>query len=95
MKIFIALPMNNMTAQEYASTWEKSVSMVKAQNPGAEIAESYCEDFETGQAERLAKNMSLLAGCKKAYFGDGWKKVPACKLEYQAAETFGISTETL
>lgn len=90
MKVFISMPMGNMTTQEFAKAWSEAVDEVKIKVPGAEIVDSYCEDLEEDAAARIAKNMTLIAGCQKAYFADGWKKCPNCKLEKQAAETFGL-----
>ena len=91
---FISQPMKGLTSEQIKHTREKAVKYL--QDRGYEVLETYFgEDFEKSTAKNkallyLGESIKYMAEASIAYFCHGWKEARGCRVEWQAAQEYGV-----
>ena len=98
MKVFISQVMKDKTEQEILNDRNKIVAYAKEKYDDAHIVDSYFDDLEIAEHVNkplvyLAKSLELLAEADVALFAPGWDEARGCKIEHEAAITYGITVE--
>ena len=98
MKVFISQTMRNKTKQEILNERNRIIAYAKEKYDDVHIIDSYFCDFEIAEHVNrplffLAKSLQLLAEADVAMFAPGWDKARGCKIEHEAAVSYGIAIE--
>lgn len=100
MKAMLSQPMAGKTQEEIIATRERSISALK--DKGYEIVNTLFTDewYNKEKMEErgvvqiplcfLAKSLENMSLCHAAYFCKEWEKARGCKLEHDAAVTYGL-----
>lgn len=100
MKAMLSQPMAGKTEEEIIKTREKAIKTLK--NKGYEIVNTLFTDecySQEKMKERgviqiplcfLAKSLENMSLCHAAYFCKGWENARGCRLEHEAAVTYGL-----
>lgn len=92
-RVFISQPMKDKTAEEIKLERQQIIdAIVKKYGKDIEIIDSY---FEGAPADArplwfLGKSLELLSIADMVFFAPGWGNARGCKIEHEAAETYGI-----
>ncbi len=92
-RVFISQPMKDKTAEEIKQERQQIIdAIVKEYGKDIEIIDSY---FEGAPADArplwfLGKSLELLSIADMVFFAPGWGNARGCKIEHEAAETYGI-----
>lgn len=100
MKAMLSQPMAGKTEEEIIKTREKAIKTLK--NKGYEIVNTLFTDEWYSQEKMkergviqiplcfLAKSLENMSLCHAAYFCKGWENARGCRLEHEAAVTYGL-----
>lgn len=95
-KLFISQPMRGKTDEEILAEREKAIQSVKTilQDQEIEVIDSFFQEapHDANPLWYLAKSIELLSTADVAYFVKGWEDARGCKIEYQCAVEYGITT---
>lgn len=96
-KLFISQPKNGKTDEEILA--EREVAITKAKEllgEEVEVIDTFYTDFSSDAKplEYLARSITDLAKADVAYFAKGWDEKRGCKIEYECATQYGITTIT-
>lgn len=96
-KLFISQPMDGKTDEEILS--ERITAIAEAKElvgEEVEVIDTFYTDFSSDAKplEYLARSISDLANADVAYFAKGWDEKRGCKIEYECATQYGVSTIT-
>lgn len=92
-KLFISQPMKGKTNEEIEAERAKAIKAAKeALNDDVEVIDSFFKDAPVDARPLwfLGKSFELLSTADVAYFAKDWDKYRGCKLEYAAAQEYGI-----
>ena len=99
-KAMLSQPMAGKTNEEIITTREKAISVLKEK--GYEIVNTLFTDewySKEKMTERgvvqiqlcfLAKSLENMSLCHAAYFCKGWENARGCRIEHEAAVTYGL-----
>lgn len=99
-KAMLSQPMAGKTEQEIVATRERAIATLKA--AGYEIVNTLFTDewySKEEMAERgvvqiplffLAKSLENMSLCHSAYFCKGWENARGCRIEHEAAKSYGL-----
>ena len=99
-KAMLSQPMAGKTEQEIVATRERAIATLKA--AGYEIVNTLFTDewySKEAMAERgvvqiplcfLAKSLENMSLCHAAYFCKGWENARGCRIEHEAAKSYGL-----
>lgn len=99
-KAMISQPMGGKTDAEIATTREKAISVLKEW--GYEIVNTWFTDewYNMENMEKrgvvqiplcfLAKSLENMSLCHAVYFCKGWENARGCKIEHDAAVSYGL-----
>ena len=99
MNVFISQPMRNRTDEEIKAERQKIMEYVQKLYPN-EKAEEIDSFFDADKLDISSKNvplfmlgmsLELLAEANVAVFADGWSVARGCRIEHEAAKTYGIT----
>ena len=91
---FISQPMRGLTSEQITATREKAVKYLTEH--GYEVLETYfADEFAKSDAPNkpllyLGESIKYLAKASIAYFCNGWEDARGCRLEWQAAQEYGV-----
>ena len=91
---FISQPMKGLTPEQIKHAREKAVKYLTEH--GYEVLETYfADEFEKSDAPNkpllfLGKSIKYLAKASIAYFCNGWGDARGCRVEWQAAQEYGV-----
>lgn len=100
MKAMLSQPMAGKTEEEIIKTREKAIKTLK--NKGYEIVNTLFTDEWYSQEKMkergviqiplcfLAKSLENMSLCHAAYFCKDWENARGCRLEHEAAVTYGL-----
>lgn len=100
MKAMLSQPMAGKTEEEIIKTREKAIKTLE--DKGYKIVNTLFTDEwysqekmkERGVAQIplcfLAKSLENMSLCHAAYFCKGWENARGCRLEHEAAVTYGL-----
>ena len=100
MKAMLSQPMAGKTEEEIIKTREKAIKTLK--NKVYEIVNTLFTDEWYSQEKMkergviqiplcfLAKSLENMSLCHAAYFCKGWENARGCRLEHEAAVTYGL-----
>lgn len=101
MKAMLSQPMAGKTEEEIVATREKAVAALKAK--GYEIVNTlFTDEWYSSEKMKergvvqiplcfLAKSLENMSLCHAAYFCKGWEQARGCRLEHDAAITYGLN----
>lgn len=92
-KVFISQPMAGKTEEEILNERIKATEKAKAEFGDIEVIESYIPGEPESKKEalfKLGKSLQMLAEADIAVFTKGWEDARGCKIENQAAISYGI-----
>ena len=95
MKYFISQAMAGRTDADVKAEREQVIAAMKAENPEAEVIDSFFEGapHEARPLWFLGKSLELLSTADLCIFVDGaGEKARGCRLEYQACVAYGIDS---
>ncbi len=86
--------MNGKTDKEILA--QKNIAIAKAKEllgEDVEVIDSFIKDSPSIARPLwfLGKSLILLSTADVAFFADGWKDYRGCRVEYQAAQEYGIT----
>ena len=99
-KAMLSQPMAGKTEHEIIETRERAIATLKAE--GYEIVNTLFTDewySKEAMAERgvvqiplcfLAKSLENMSLCHAAYFCKGWENARGCRIEHEAAKSYGL-----
>lgn len=99
MKVFISQPMSGLTDAEIIAVREKIFGDFEAENPNAELLDSYGEvksrmgeyyTYEHPNVAMLSKAVDELADADVILFAPGWEKHRGCRIEEKIATYYDI-----
>lgn len=93
MKVFISQPMRGKSEGEILAERNSIIADIKAEyGYETEIVDSFFEDAPVDARPLwfLGKSLEKLSTADKAFFADGWQEARGCKIEHDAAESYGI-----
>lgn len=100
MKAMLSQPMAGKTNEEIIATREKAIAALEA--AGYEIVNTLFTDEWYGKEAMeargvvqiplcfLAKSLENMSLCHAAYFCKGWENARGCRIEHEAAKTYGL-----
>lgn len=100
MKAMISQPMAGKTPEEIAETRERAIKFLEKN--GYEVVNTlFTDDWysESCMKDRgvvnkplcyLAKSLENMTLCDVAYFCKGWEKARGCRIEQEAARSYGL-----
>lgn len=100
MKVMISQPMAGKTPEEIAETRERAIKFLE--EGGFEVVNTpFTDDWyeELAMKNRgvvnkplcyLAKSLENMTLCDVAYFCKGWEKARGCRIEQEAARSYGL-----
>lgn len=95
-KVMISQPMNGKTMEQIYA--ERELAEKELRERGYEeyevIDTVFAESPEEAQNKPvwyLSKSIEAMSTVDAIYFMEGWEEARGCKLEYQIAETYGIT----
>lgn len=101
MKVFISQPMRDKTDEQIKAERERAINSIKEflKDEGDNDIEILDSFFESAPHDAkplwfLGKSFEILSQADIAYFVSGWDNYRGCKLEYEAASEYGITTIT-
>ena len=101
MKAMLSQPMAGKTDEEIIATREKAIKALEAR--GYEIVNTLFTDewYNRENMEKrgvvqiplcfLAKSLENMSLCHAVYFCKGWEQARGCRLEHDAAVTYGLT----
>lgn len=92
MKIFISQPMRGKSTKEILAERNRIITFLKTEyGPNIDIVNLF-KDFPTDAKPLwlLGKSLEELSTADTACFADGWQDARGCKIEYEAAKSYGI-----
>lgn len=101
MKAMLSQPMAGKTEEEIIVTRERAIAVLKER--GYEIINTLFTDewySKESMKERgveniplcfLAKSLENMSLCHAAYFCKGWENARGCRLEHEAAKSYGMT----
>lgn len=94
-KLFISQPMKGKTDKEIVAVRREAIR--HARELLGEEVEAIDSFMKGAPAEArplwyLGESLKLLAGADVAYFATGWENARGCRIEYECAEAYGITT---
>lgn len=99
-KIMISQPMSGRSEEEILETKQKAETFLR--KLGYEVVDTYfvdkwCDpDRMTARGVRniplcfLARSLEKMSECDAVFFCKGWKQTRGCRVEYEAAEAYGL-----
>jgi hypothetical protein len=99
-KAMLSQPMGGKTKEEIVATREKAIKTLEAK--GYEVINTLFTDewYSHDAMEKrgvvqiplcfLAKSLENMSLCHAAYFCKGWEKARGCRIEHEAAVTYGL-----
>ena len=100
MKAMLSQPMAGKTQAEIVATREKAITALKER--GYEIVNTLFTD-EWYSSEKMtergvvhiplcfmAKSLENMSLCHAVYFCEGWESARGCRIEYEAARSYGL-----
>lgn len=99
-KLFISQPMKDKSEEEIRTEREEAVKEAKKAlgTDDVEVIDSYIPDTAPKDSVEalwcLGRSLELLSKADIAYFAPGWSNARGCKLEYEAANKYGIRVIT-
>lgn len=99
-KAMLSQPMAGKTDEEIRETREKAIAVLEEK--GCEIVNTLFTDewYSKEQMEErgvvqiplcfLAKSLENMSLCHVAYFCKGWENARGCRIEHEAAVTYGL-----
>lgn len=97
MKVFISQMMAYKTPEEILAQRNKAKKFLE--DLGHTVVDSYFgEDSEANLDKnvkniplyRLGQSLQIMAECDAVYFCSDWEKSRGCRIEYQAADDYGL-----
>lgn len=100
MKVMLSQPMAGKTDEEIRITREKAIAVLE--NKGYEIVNTLFTDEWYGEEKMkergvvqiplcfLAKSLENMSLCNAAYFCKGWENARGCRIEHEAAVSYGL-----
>lgn len=97
-KAMISQPMGGLTKTELLEIRDKAKAVLEEQ--GYEVLDTVFDSFENCDLcdpehialLHLGKSLEAMALCDVVYFCDGWQEKRSCRIEHQAASSYGIKT---
>lgn len=97
-KAMISQPMGGLTKTELLEIRDKAKAVLEEQ--GYEVLDTVFDSFENCDLcdpehialLHLGKSLEAMALCDVVYFCDGWQEKRGCRIEHQAASSYGIKT---
>lgn len=101
MKAMLSQPMAGKTDKEIEETREKAIKVL--QGLGYEVVNTLFTDecySAASMKERgvvqiplcfLAKSLENMSKCHAAYFCKGWEEARGCRIEHEAAKSYGLT----
>lgn len=101
MKAMLSQPMAGKTDEEIKKTREKAIAALKEK--GYEIVNTLFTDewYSTEKMKErgvvqiplcfLAKSLTNMSLCHAAYFCKGWENARGCRIEHEAAVSYGLT----
>lgn len=99
-KAMLSQPMAGKTEEEIVATREKAITVLNAL--GYEVVNTlFTDEWYSKEAMEsrgvvqiplcfLAKSLENMSLCHAAYFCKGWEKARGCKIEHDAAVSYGL-----
>jgi hypothetical protein len=96
-RVMICQPMNGLTNFEIRET--RLAAIAKLEKEGYEVVNSFFTeewlDLNAGGIKNkelwcLAKSLEILSSCDTVYFCKDWFKARGCRIEYEAAISYGL-----
>ena len=99
-KVMISQPMGGKTEDEIVATREKAISTLEEK--GYKVVNTLFTDewySKEKMEERgvvqiplcfLAKSLENMSLCHAAYFRKGWENARGCRIEHEAAKSYGL-----
>lgn len=100
MKAMLSQPMAGKTDEEIIATREKAIAVLKSKK--YEIVNTlFTDEWYSNESMKtrgvvqiplvfLAKSLENMSLCDAAYFCKGWEKARGCRIEHEAAVTYGL-----
>ena len=101
MKAMLSMPMRGKTRDEILGTIKRAIKYLKA--AGYEIVNTLFTDewYNPEKMEErgvvnislcfLAKSIDMMSMCHAVYFCKGWENARGCKVEHEAAVSYGLT----
>lgn len=95
-RVFISQPMNGLSDKEIEEVREETIRKIKEYFKGEEI--EIADSFFKGAPHDakplwfLGKSIQVLSTCDAAVFVGDWSDKRGCRLEYLAADAYGLET---
>lgn len=96
MKVYISQPMANRSYEEIMAERNRAIQVVQIYFPGAEILESYFDDYnDRTPMENLARSVSLMAQADLVVLLPMYLGSSGCEIEDHIAQNMGIRRFTI
>lgn len=94
MKVFISLPMNGVSQEQFNESWGRCTQKVLAEFPDAQIINSIISETFTGTPSSigikyLAESLKLMADADLVFFARDWQTSRGCFNERNVAQGYG------
>jgi hypothetical protein len=90
MRVFVSQTMKDLGEEQIKSVRAIAENYINTHYKGAEILDTYFEDYDGNALGFLGMAISALATADVALFLPGWEKARGCKIEHTCAEEYGI-----
>lgn len=94
-KIFISQPMNGKSEEDILAARADIIKAAKTLDDEVEVIDSYFKDYDPKNGciplKYLSKSLELLADADVLILGKGWESARGCRIEFNAAVSYGIS----
>lgn len=99
-KAMLSQPMAGKTNEEITATRERAIAALEAR--GYEIVNTlFTDEWYSSESMKkrgvvniplcfLAKSLENMSLCHAAYFCKGWERARGCRIEYEAANAYGL-----
>lgn len=93
MKVYISLPITGYDIEERKAVARAAKQWLSEMKTTGEVITPFevCNAPELGYAHCMGRDIEALLGCNLAVFLPGWRDSRGCRLEYHAAEIYGLS----
>ena len=99
-RVMISQPMGGLTDKEIELTRDRAISEIHKM--GGTVVNTLFSDEWTKNLNRsddgvvrplwfLAKSLEAMSTCHAVYFCKGWENARGCKIEHEAAVTYGLT----
>ena len=102
LKAMLSQPMGGKTPEEINTTRDRAIKYLESQ--GYEIVNTlFTDDFYSRDGKRLkcdvvniplyflVKSLENMSKCHVAYFCKGWENARGCRVEHEAAKSYGLT----